>query len=309
MNLKNRIGLAIVLALVLTLGLAMVVSAGGLRRWVKSGAVIYDAPDDVVSQVVTTTVGFQLVEATLDSNGWAKVEFKGGQEGYVKTSDLLRDEPSEAKTVREQQEEAAFLKASVSDQETGKFLAYLMRVLADMGFNSAGVAQKAQVETPEANVPSTYVVQPKDSLSKIGIKLGVDWKAIVQANGIVPPYTITVGQILVIPTGTTTAAPAASMLSAWPTTAQSVAEMIGLVKPGEDYVAKFPNLQIVSIVGDCPGTWSVRYPDGHYFGSIPATNTTSCHQDGQMADGSIGVPAGASGVMGLTLRPCSCYGK
>lgn len=38
-----------------------------------------------------------------------------------------------------------------------------------------------------------------DSLSAIGSRLGVAWQDIAQANGIIAPYTIYPGQILVIP--------------------------------------------------------------------------------------------------------------
>lgn len=46
---------------------------------------------------------------------------------------------------------------------------------------------------------ANYIVQSGDSLSKIGSKLGVNWQAIANANGIGSPYTIYAGQSLVIP--------------------------------------------------------------------------------------------------------------
>lgn len=46
---------------------------------------------------------------------------------------------------------------------------------------------------------STYTVRSGDCLSTIGAKLGVSWKSIASANGIVSPYTIYPGQTLVIP--------------------------------------------------------------------------------------------------------------
>lgn len=45
----------------------------------------------------------------------------------------------------------------------------------------------------------TYVVQAGDTLSGIGARLGVDWRAIAQANDISDPDMIYVGQVLVIP--------------------------------------------------------------------------------------------------------------
>ena len=44
----------------------------------------------------------------------------------------------------------------------------------------------------------TYTVIKGDTLSKIGKKLGVDWKTIANLNGIKAPYIIKVGQVLII---------------------------------------------------------------------------------------------------------------
>ena len=48
---------------------------------------------------------------------------------------------------------------------------------------------------------STYTVVSGDTLSEIGQKLGVKWRDIANANGISSPYTIYVGQKLIIPGG------------------------------------------------------------------------------------------------------------
>lgn len=61
---------------------------------------------------------------------------------------------------------------------------------------------------PAPSIPDTvnkYVVKSGDCLSKIGANLGVDWRDIANANGIVSPYTIYVGQTLIIPGGSTPA--------------------------------------------------------------------------------------------------------
>lgn len=52
---------------------------------------------------------------------------------------------------------------------------------------------------PPAPPGETYTVQPGDTLSGIGARAGVDWRAIVRANGIVDPELIYVGQVLRIP--------------------------------------------------------------------------------------------------------------
>jgi LysM repeat protein len=46
----------------------------------------------------------------------------------------------------------------------------------------------------------TYTVQPGDSLSIIGLRFGIPWQLIAEANGIAgPDYVIVPGQILTIP--------------------------------------------------------------------------------------------------------------
>ena len=46
----------------------------------------------------------------------------------------------------------------------------------------------------------TYTVKPGESLSLIGVKVGVPWLLIAQANNIVgPDYIVQVGQVLIIP--------------------------------------------------------------------------------------------------------------
>jgi LysM repeat protein len=45
----------------------------------------------------------------------------------------------------------------------------------------------------------TYVVQPGDTLYRIGLRFGVSYTAIASANGIPPPYSVYAGQVLQIP--------------------------------------------------------------------------------------------------------------
>ncbi len=52
---------------------------------------------------------------------------------------------------------------------------------------------------PPAPPGETYVVQPGDTLSGLGVRSGVAWRAIARANGITDPDLIYVGQVLRIP--------------------------------------------------------------------------------------------------------------
>lgn len=54
---------------------------------------------------------------------------------------------------------------------------------------------------------SRYTVKSGDCLSKIGSQLGVNWRDIANANGIVSPYVIYVGQSLLIPRSVAIPAP------------------------------------------------------------------------------------------------------
>ena len=55
-------------------------------------------------------------------------------------------------------------------------------------------------QTIDPGQGGTYTVQPGDSLSLIGLQLGVPWQQIAEANNIPPPdYVIVPGQVLIIP--------------------------------------------------------------------------------------------------------------
>lgn len=77
----------------------------------------------------------------------------------------------------------------------------------DFVMNKNGNSNPTPV-APAPSIPDTvnkYIVKSGDCLSKIGSNLGVDWRDIANANGIVSPYTIYVGQTLIIPGGSTPA--------------------------------------------------------------------------------------------------------
>jgi LysM repeat protein/uncharacterized protein YvpB len=68
----------------------------------------------------------------------------------------------------------------------------------------SGLPAPAQPEVPpaavsSAPVPSTYTVQPGDSLAGIARMYGLSWPDIADLNGISWPYTIYPGQVLALP--------------------------------------------------------------------------------------------------------------
>ena len=61
------------------------------------------------------------------------------------------------------------------------------------------VPDNGEPDTPTETTGGTYTVTAGDTLSAIGVRFGVAWQSIAEANGITAPYTIYPGQILVIP--------------------------------------------------------------------------------------------------------------
>ncbi len=65
----------------------------------------------------------------------------------------------------------------------------------------AGTAAPAAPAIPDTSAPRTHIVQPGEHLSAIARRYGLSWPVLAQANGLVDPNRIFVGQALVIPTG------------------------------------------------------------------------------------------------------------
>jgi LysM repeat protein len=61
--------------------------------------------------------------------------------------------------------------------------------------------------TPSPQTETTYIVQAGDNLFRIGLKFGISWVQIAEANGLVNPNLISVGDALKIPVDTPGNAP------------------------------------------------------------------------------------------------------
>lgn len=104
----------------------------------------------------------------------------------------------------------------------------------------------APVHNNGAAAAQTYTVQPGEYLAQICRRLGLDWLAVAQLNGLTPPYTVYPGQVLrlsagsaaaaapsvyVVQPGDTLAAVAARFGLGWP----ALAALNGIVYPYKIY--------------------------------------------------------------------------
>ena len=64
--------------------------------------------------------------------------------------------------------------------------------------------KKAVPDAAASDISHAYTVERGDTLSRIGEKVGVAWRELARANGILSPYTIFAGQVLQVPTADNT---------------------------------------------------------------------------------------------------------
>jgi LysM repeat protein len=76
------------------------------------------------------------------------------------------------------------------------------RIRAGQVLNIPGETAVTVEPTPSPLTETTYTVQAGDNLYRIGLKYGISWVQIAEANGLVNPNQIIVGQILKIPVDT-----------------------------------------------------------------------------------------------------------
>jgi len=90
--------------------------------------------------------------------------------------------------------------AQATPRPSGSFLAPTPAAVTPGPTVTPTAAPPTLSATFDPSIGGTYTVQPGDSLSLIGQKLGVPWQTIAEANGIQPPdYVITPGQVLIVP--------------------------------------------------------------------------------------------------------------
>jgi LysM repeat protein len=63
---------------------------------------------------------------------------------------------------------------------------------------------------PPSPTPATYTVQPGDTLLDIATRLGIDMQALMEANGLTNPDTLSTGQVLIVPIGEAAQGPRAT---------------------------------------------------------------------------------------------------
>jgi murein DD-endopeptidase MepM/ murein hydrolase activator NlpD len=84
----------------------------------------------------------------------------------------------------------------------------------------------------------TYVVRGGDTLSEISARLRIDMGQLARLNGLSPPYTIRVGQTLVVPGALTASVAPSNQLPLLPTTIQGQIEVLSRAPQG--YFANQP---------------------------------------------------------------------
>ncbi len=94
-----------------------------------------------------------------------------------------------------------------------KILDHAARFALIAALGTSACAQQPSIETPPAWVsrpvspvaklvtPGRHIVKPGDTLSRIAATSGAPLEAIAAANGLVPPYSVRIGQVLIIPAG------------------------------------------------------------------------------------------------------------
>ena len=73
--------------------------------------------------------------------------------------------------------------------------------------NLPGASTPTPTPTPSPQTETTYIVQAGDNLYRIGLRFGISWVQIAEANGLVNPNMIKVGNELKIPVNTPGPAP------------------------------------------------------------------------------------------------------
>lgn len=117
----------------------------------------------------------------------------------------------------------------------------------------------AFAEETQQTCSAQYTVQRGDTLFKIGVKYGVDWRNIFYANGITNVLTLPVGKVLCIPAGTATAPVATSTPTATTTVAATPS-------------AKIPIITITSVVpGQSVTINATNFPPNRDFNVLMGT--------------------------------------
>lgn len=314
-----RFGLEVVLAVSALLLVGTSVSAGGppvYDRWVTAGTNAYRDPDrgaDIGETFTQTTK----IEVSFVIPGWYLIP---GTAKYLEVGSLLKEEPAALRVQRDadaQKQAQEKLEATkVGDMSWGE-LVKLLRQLLSGTQPVAPVAATTPVSAPAAvaSATSQYTVKAGDSLSGIGVQLGVDWRELAKANSISAPYVLNVGQVLVVPAAiVTAAAPVAGTapvvsISSWPATAEQFLALATQGQPSSD--GSWLPIEIGEIhrAPKEPNSWAVAREKNKNGDIIPfwINNFSGRDQDGYcLVSGkyTTGTPAGFQGLsQGVTFRP------
>lgn len=160
-------------------------------------------------------------------------------------------------------------------------------------FGGSVPAPVASAPAPTVAAPAaggTYTVMPKDTLSGIGAKLGINWQNIASLNGIQAPYTIYPGQVLHLSVAAAPAAAAGAtytvvandnlsgIAARYNTNYQTLASLNGIADPNKIYpgeVLKVPGAGAAAVAPAAPAVQTYTVVANDNLSTIAARYGTS----------------------------------
>jgi len=170
----------------------------------------------------------------------------------------------------------------------------------------------AQSRASAADCAVQHTVKAGENLFRIGLKYGVSWRIIAQANNLANPNLISIGQVLCIPNAAATPTPSAT---ATPSGTSTPAPATATPVP---YTGKVPMIRIAGVVRDQTVTLQAwDFPPGQTFdvlmgamGTRGVNGTKAATQDSGSGSftATYSIPAVLRGSSQISIRLQSAFG-